>query len=138
LGNLSYSEITIIKDTIGPLITINSPIENELFGKTSPEFDITVIESNIDLMWYTLDDGLTNISLSLLNGIIDQSEWNKHSNGPINLKFYILDKAGQVAFAEVTVIKEIRAPIIIINSLFILLAIASFISMILIKRKFNS
>ncbi|MHA2430286.1 MAG: hypothetical protein ACXACC_04540 [Promethearchaeota archaeon] len=137
LGNSSYSEITINKDTIEPLITINSPLENELFGKTSPEFDITVIESNIDLIWYTLDDGETNISHSLLNGIIDQLEWNKHGNGPINILFYVLDKAGNVAFAEVTVIKEISAPIIIINSLFILLAIASFISMILIKRKFK-
>ncbi|MFX1358713.1 MAG: hypothetical protein ACFE8T_00085 [Promethearchaeota archaeon] len=229
LGNSSYSEITINKDTIEPLITINSPLENELFGKTSPEFDITVIESNIDLMWYTLDDGITNISNSLLNGIIDQSEWNKYGNGtinlrfyvldkagnvafaevtvikdlinptvtiispnenevfgnkppifeitiiesnldsiwytldngltniplfsntgtidqtewnkygngPINILFYVLDKAGNVAFAEVTVIKEISAPIIIINSLFILLAIASFISMIPIRRKFK-
>ncbi|MFX0178974.1 MAG: hypothetical protein ACFE78_02220 [Candidatus Hodarchaeota archaeon] len=115
LGNSSYSEVTIKKDTIVPLITINSPYENQLFGKASPEFDLTVIESNIDLMWYTLDDGLTNISHSLLNGIIDQSEWNKRDNGAINLRFYVLDKAGNVAFAEVTVIKEVSDPIIIIN-----------------------
>ncbi len=115
LGNSSYSDVTIKKDTVLPLITIDSPFENELFGKLAPEFNLTIIEPNIDLMWYTLDYGITNITHTLFNGTINQSEWNKIGNGTADIRFYVLDKAGNAAFADVTIRKEISDPIVIIN-----------------------
>lgn len=115
LGNSSYSDVTIKKDTTLPIITIDSPFENEMFGKPAPEFNLTILESNIDLMWYTLDYGVTNITHTLFNETINQSEWNKIGNGTVDIRFYVLDKAGNTAFADVTIRKEISDPIVIIN-----------------------
>jgi len=116
LGNSSYSDVTIKKDTALPLITIDSPLGNELFGKPAPNFNITIIEPNIDLMWYTLDYGATNITHVLFNGTINQSEWNKMGNGTVDIRFYVLDKAGNAAYADITVRKDIIDPIVIINN----------------------
>jgi len=116
LGNSSYSDVTLKKDTTPPLITIDSPLENEVFGKPAPKFNLTIVESNIDLMWYTLDYGVINITHVLFNGTINQSEWNKIGNGTADIRFYVLDEAGNIAFADVTVRKEISDPIVIINA----------------------
>ena len=115
-GNESSKEVMVRKDIIEPVISINSPSENEMFGKPAPKFNLTIIESNIDLMWYTLDYGVTNITYTLFNGTINQSEWNKIGNGTVDIRFYVLDRAGNAVFADVTVRKEISDPIVIINA----------------------
>ncbi|MFW9896637.1 MAG: hypothetical protein ACFFD7_12600, partial [Candidatus Thorarchaeota archaeon] len=94
LGNESYSEVSIYKDTTLPIITINSPIESEIFGTPAPNFDLTVTELNIDEMWYTIDNGMNNISFSGTIGTIDQTEWNKKGNGTLIIQFYAKDKGG--------------------------------------------
>jgi len=115
LGNSSYTDVIIKKDTLLPLITIDSPLENEVFGKLAPNFNLTITEPNIDLMWYTLDYGVTNITHALFDGTINQAEWNKKGNGTVDIRFYVLDKAGNEAYEDIIVRKEISDPIIIIS-----------------------
>jgi len=116
LGNIAFSEVIIIKDTIQPVITINSPGSHNIFGNTSPSFDLSIVETNLDLVWYTLDGGITNISVSSLSGTIDQTEWNKLGNGTVTIQFYASDLAGFIGFSQVVVLRDIIAPIISINS----------------------
>ena len=114
-GNKGFAEIIVRKDINIPLITINSPITTDILGLQPPQYDISVVEPNIDAMWYTLDSGAFNVTFSSLTGTIDQTEWNKFGDGIINIRFYIRDEGGNEAFAEVSVNKDLIAPIITIN-----------------------
>jgi len=116
LGNSSYSEVTIKKDTTQPLITIDSPLEYELFGWLSPSFDLSVVELNISSMWYSLDGGSTNITSQELTGTINQNEWDKYGNGTVSINFYVKDEAENEGSVQVTIRKETIPPLITINS----------------------
>jgi len=115
-GNVDYSDVNTVKDLTLPIVLINSPTPFELFGKLSPTFDITVTESNPDVMWYTLDSGITNITFGSLTGTIDQVEWNKQGNGTVTIMFYARDEGGNEGYAEITVRKDISDPIVSIIS----------------------
>jgi hypothetical protein len=116
LGNLTYSDVNFTKDTVAPIITINSPINYEKFGKMSPSFDISIIEPYLDTMWYTIDSGVTNISISSFTGTIDQIEWDKLENGTVSITFYADDESTNIGFASVIIEKEITPPEITIIS----------------------
>jgi hypothetical protein len=116
LGNIAFLHTLITKDTIQPVIIINSPNAYELTGGLPPSFDISITEPNLDSMWYTLDDGATNISLFSLSSTIDQIEWNKLGNGTLIIKFYANDSVGHIGFSQVTILKDIIEPLISINS----------------------
>ena len=114
-GNVDFSEVIVVKDLISPIVSINLPFLNEVFGIIPPNFDIAVIEVNPDLMWYTLDSGVTNITFGSLTGAIDQTEWDKQGNGTVTVKFYARDEGGNEGFAVVIVRKDIDTPLITIN-----------------------
>jgi len=103
-------------DLINPIITINFPGLNDLFGSGAPSYDITVIELNLNTMWYTLDWGLINTSITEPTGTIDQTIWNSRPNGTVDIRFYADDIAGNVGFEEVTVRKDILPPQITITN----------------------
>jgi hypothetical protein len=102
-------------DDSPPDIIINSPISNELFGTTAPYFNVEIYDANLDSMWYTLDNGLTNTTFTT-NGTINQSAWDALPDGNIIIKFYSNDSAGNIGFDEVSVVKDATAPTIVINS----------------------
>ncbi len=116
LGNVDFSEVIVVKDLISPIVSINSPSVNELFGSIPPDFNLTVIESNLESMWFTLDSGATNITFGSLIGTIDQIEWNKQGNGTVTIIFYARDEGGNEGFAEIIVRKDINFPLITINA----------------------
>jgi len=90
-----------------PEIIIYSPGQNALFGSVAPNFEIAINGSYLDTTWYTLDDGITNITFSGLTGTIDQEEWDKQDVGNITIQFYVNDTFGEKAYAEVIVRKEL-------------------------------
>ena len=116
MGNTDYTEVLVTKDLIDPIVSIISPSENEVFGADAPSFDISVTESNLDIMWYTLDGGLINTTFSSLTGTISQTEWDKKSTEDVIIRFYARDEAGNEDYADVIVSKDISIPIITINS----------------------
>ncbi|MHA2282551.1 MAG: hypothetical protein ACXAC5_17055 [Promethearchaeota archaeon] len=116
LGNVGFSEVYVYKDVIAPIILINSPNPNELFGVSAPSFNVEIIDSSgINTRWYTIDDGLTNITFTS-NGTINQVLWNFLGNGTVSIKFYARDSLGNEGFSEVIVRKDIDPPSIIINN----------------------
>ncbi|MBY8999854.1 MAG: right-handed parallel beta-helix repeat-containing protein [Candidatus Heimdallarchaeota archaeon] len=104
-----------IWDDTAPIITINSPNLNDVFGFNAPNFDVTIIEPNLDETWYTLDNGLHNYTFEEIR-TIDQSAWDVAPSGSITLTFYARDKIGSIGSAEVIIIKDVQAPTITINS----------------------
>jgi len=101
----------VVKDTVSPQITINTPLENEFSGVLAPDFELSIEESNLNSTWYTIDDGITNITFSGSLGTIDQTEWEKiSSSGSVTIRFYANDTSGLLGFAHVIVYKDIDAP----------------------------
>ncbi|MFX1233530.1 MAG: DUF2341 domain-containing protein [Promethearchaeota archaeon] len=116
LGNIGFSGVLVYKDIIAPTVVINTPNPYDLFGAIAPNFNIDTIDSSsISLRWYTLDDGITNITCGT-TGQINQVLWNFQGNGTVSIKFYATDVLGNEGFSEVTVRKDIDPPSIIINN----------------------
>ncbi|KKL04643.1 hypothetical protein LCGC14_2614010, partial [marine sediment metagenome] len=114
-GDIISGRVTIKKDTTIPQISINSPHPNQLFGNLTLDFDINIIEDNLNSTWFTLNDGLKN-KFSGTNGTISQEVWDLCENGTVSIKFYANDSVGNSAFDEVIVRKETSFPLITIIS----------------------
>jgi len=116
IGNEGFSEVSVYKDIIAPTILINSPGVFDLFGINAPSFNVEIVDSSgINLRWYTIDNGLTNITFTS-NGTINQGLWSLQGNGTITIKFFATDLKGNLGFSEVVVRKDIDPPSVIINN----------------------
>jgi hypothetical protein len=116
VGTMYQSDIRYFITAYPPVIHIFQPYQFEIFGELPPEFNIAIIDSNFEESWYTLDNGATNISFTGSTGTINQTEWDKYSDGPVIIRFYANDTTGRESFEEVSVVKDISAPIIGIDS----------------------
>jgi len=101
-------------DDIPPVIKIISPLHDSVFSLDAPNYQITIGELNLDSIWYTLDGGITNYTITGLTGMFDQLAWEALSEGSLTIKFYANDTAGNIGSAAVTVEKDISAPVITI------------------------
>jgi len=99
-----------------PIISIISPLGNEVFGHNSPEYSLS-IEGVPDTMWYIIEGIIGIFSITELTGTVNQSEWEKKGHGEmITLSFYANDSLGYLGFKEVIIWKDLVAPKITINS----------------------
>ncbi len=114
-GNIGFSEVAIRKDINVPTIAINNPDNNDVIGAIAPNFDLSIEEPHLDYSWYSLNGG-NNITFTGLTGTINQVLWDALSEGNIIIKFYANDSAGNIGFAEVTIRKDVNAPVIAINN----------------------
>ena len=89
-----------------PIITIHSPSGGSRFGSTAPSFNVEIVDIYIVEIWYTLDGGLHNYTFTS-NGKINQIVWDALPEGSVTITFYAIDMAGNEAFEEVTVIKDV-------------------------------
>ena len=112
LGTMYQSEISYFEiDTSPPIITINNPEHFQFFGVISPQlFNISIEESNLISMWYSVDNGITNITITELTGTINQTEWNKLGNGTVTFNFYAADSGGYIGHNEIKTRKDINNP----------------------------
>ena len=114
-GNIGFTDVIIRKDKIDPSITIITPKSNEIFGRITPNFSILINDTNLDKIWYTMDEGATNILITEFTGTINQTEWDKIGNGFVTLQFFANDTMGKTEFANVKIEKDTIAPVIEIN-----------------------
>jgi len=114
-GNLESAEVNIIKDTQAPIIIVNSPIADDIFGTFAPNFNVRITDDSLNATWYTLDGGLNNYTFTG-NGTINPAAWAALLDGPVTITFYANDTFGRLGSAEVNIIKDTQAPIIIVNS----------------------
>jgi hypothetical protein len=130
-GNVGSASVLVEKDIDDPIITINTP-NNNIETTPAPSFDLTIVETNLDTIWYTLDDGITNIICGT-SGTIDQTIWGNLVDGTYTLKFYANDTAGNLGSSEVTVKKKPSIPSYDI----LLLSFIALISITIIIWKFR-
>jgi len=114
-GRLGYAEVIVQTDMTIPVITINSPKLNYSFGTLAPDFDLTIDEINLDLIWYTIEGGATKFFITGLNGTINQEMWNSRPNGLNTLRFSANDTVANLGFTEIIIEKDAADPIITIS-----------------------
>ena len=105
-GNIGSAEVTVVKDTTGPIIVINSPSTGSEFGVSAPAFIITITDDHLDSVWYSLDGGLTNFVITT-NATIDLTAWSALPEGSVTITFYANDTLGHLTFEAVTITKSI-------------------------------
>ncbi len=106
----SYDDMCLVKYNSAPKIKINTPIQNNYYSIIAPNFEISILDSELDTTWYTLDEGTTNIIFSGSIGNISQAEWDKKGEGLITINFHANDSIGLEGTSGVSVYKDITAP----------------------------
>ncbi|MFX1437803.1 MAG: hypothetical protein ACFFAA_11505 [Promethearchaeota archaeon] len=94
-------------DDSDPIINIIKPQNNQTFGRNAPSYNISIIEPNLDKIWYSLDGGLTNVTITSLNGTINQTLWDSAPQGIITIRFFANDTNGYFSYKDVIVNKKI-------------------------------
>jgi len=115
VGNLGSDLVPISKDITAPDITINKPNPYDIFGKIVPNGNIDVEDPNLDSIWYELFNGTKNIIDYTWNGFIEQSIWDEFKSDILTIRFYANDTLGNTRFLDITIIKDVAPPDIIIN-----------------------
>ncbi len=114
-GNVNSSSVTVIRDTGGPTIHINSPSAYDVFAYTEPAFNVEIRDFLLNTTWYTLDGGLTKFIFTS-NGSLNSDEWDNALDGLVSIAFYANDTLGHTNSASVTVYKDTIFPNIWITS----------------------
>jgi len=141
LGKEGYTELTVFKDIENPEITINNPIQGDKIGDDTPNYDISILEPNLEAIWYTIDGGITNYTIYQDFGNINQAAWDEALYGYITIRFYAKDRVGNIGYSEVVVEKVERGENEIPCELRILISVISggavigVASLLLIRRK---
>ncbi len=135
VGNTNSSEVIVRKDAYIPDIIINSPLDDQKFGRTSPDYNISIIEEDLASMWYTIEGIAGTFPFTGLTGTINQDAWDDAPEGEITITFYAIDGAGNTGSESVVVIKSIPSkPPIPGYNLFFLLSILSIVAILLSKK----
>jgi len=143
LNNIGQAEVMVRKDIIKPIIAIIGPNNAEEFEFT-PIYEITISETNLLEYWYTIDGGAHNYTITELVGTIDSGAWNSTSAGPITIRFYANDSAGNIGTSFVIVVKITSEtlpptpPGIPGYDLYLLIGVLTAISALLIRKRLKS
>jgi len=105
------NNVYLFKIAFLPHIAINLPILNQIYGSNAPEFNITTyILSPINTTWYTIDGGITNITIYSNQGSLNQVAWDNISHGSASLNFYANDSFGRIGYSTIVIYKDLNAP----------------------------
>lgn len=106
-----------VLDITPPRIQLH-PLWDDLFGENAPTFTIDDIidDSTIVSIWYTINDGLTNHTLTNFTETVNQSDWDAQNDGIITIWVYAEDIRGNIGRRGRIVKKDTTAPIITINA----------------------
>lgn len=106
-GNLGYASVDIVKDSQGPVILINSPTDNNVYGVNAPSYDVTITDDHLSQMWYSIDDGANLYYFTESTGSINQTTWEALAQGEITITFYAVDTLGHSTSESVVIVKSI-------------------------------
>jgi len=104
---MNFSSVKVRKDAYAPKIIIHAPIDNVEFGSTAPNFNVSIIESDLAFMWYVFEGDTTQYPFSDQLGSINQEAWTNLTEGEIQITFYAQDKAGNIGSKSVKIIKNL-------------------------------
>jgi len=116
LGKIYTSNLILRKDIEPPVISIISPEERNIYGKIAPSFQIEYNHSDTHSVWYSLDGGQTNYTISSLLDNFNSTAWSNVPNGSVIVKFFINDTTGNQFSEDIMIYKDIIAPLLSIKS----------------------
>lgn len=102
--NEASKSVTVVKDIVNPTIYIIAPMTGTIINTTTLNFIVEIYDDHLDTMWYTINSGATKYFFTN-NGTIQG--WLNYPNGPITIRFYANDTAGNVESEHTTVIKDL-------------------------------
>ncbi len=140
-GAVNY-DMVLVKygpDIYDPIVSINSPSPDDKFGDEAPDYNILIVEPNLESMWYTIDGGITNYTIYQLSGTINQSAWDVVPYGSITFEFFAKDLAENIGHSGVVVqkVKKKEEPAIPGYNLLFLISAISIITVISLKKKYK-
>jgi len=97
-------------DTSQPVISILDPLADQYFGVNAPTFNFIIQGVHLDEMWYTIDGGITNITISSNQGSLNQITWDTISHGFVSLTFYASDSFGRTGYDTIFIYKDLIGP----------------------------
>lgn len=109
-GQTSSDSVTIVKDVDVPIISIIEPHSGQTYYSDPPNYEITVIEPNIESMWYTFGNDTIITNFYSVTGSIDQAIWDIIPPGDVTFKFYVQDEVGNTNYEEITITKKSGSP----------------------------
>ncbi len=140
-GDQRFKEVTIVKDSQAPSITIVNPIINQVFGSTAPSFIVEIFDTHLDQMWYTLGSTSTKHFFTTNSSIV-QSAWDVLAQGTVTITFYANDTIGHENSASVNIIKNVPplsgtlgTPGIPGYNFYVIVGLVGTISIIIIRRR---
>ncbi len=144
-ARVGVAEVSVEKDITEPRINIRSPSQNREFVDQVPYYSITIEEPNLDSIWYTIDGGVNNYTITPPQGwesdrethgdTINQEAWDAALYGTITIRIYANDTMGNIGHSEVDVEKVKPKPSRIPGyNLFFLLGILSLVSILISKK----
>ncbi|MBD3256370.1 MAG: hypothetical protein GF383_14830, partial [Candidatus Lokiarchaeota archaeon] len=104
-GNLALYNLSVNKDIAAPSIYIVAPFNDVRFPTVPPEFNLTIVEGNLNKTWYTLNNGEMKYFFIEFNGTINQTAWEDLPDGTVIITFYANDSLGNEYSKDVSVIK---------------------------------
>ncbi|MFX1308065.1 MAG: purple acid phosphatase family protein [Promethearchaeota archaeon] len=120
-GIYLIDNLTVLKK--GAYVNIHTPTTDQLFGKNSPSFNVTVDKVKLkptwftlNTTWYSIDEGKTNFTYAGEIGTINQTAWDLHLNDTVIINFYANDSIGNIEYNSVMVRKDFIPPNISIIS----------------------
>ncbi len=131
-GNLNFSQVMVRKDAILPQITNYSPLSNEYFGHDAPQYNISIIEEDLNSTWYVVGGEI--FSINTWDGTIEQTKWDSLGEGVINITFYAQDNAGNIGYTSVLVNKSLPSTAIYGFNLIIMFGVVSLVSIFLLRK----
>jgi len=96
-GCQGYAEVYVQKDITAPNLLIIEPDSGDKFPYNPPIFNIQVTDIYLDSIWYTLNGGITNFTITGFSPIgvndlwetTDETFWNGLPNGNILVEIYV-------------------------------------------------
>jgi len=112
-GNVGYSNVTVIKETSAPTISILSPSGDASVEVTAPNYSLNITTIGINATWYRIWDGTSwtiNYTYNETAGTINQTIWTSiwtplSHEDVIVIQFFVNDSIGREANATVQVKK---------------------------------
>lgn len=91
-GRVNSSAMTFFVDTVYPLISVSAPVNNSFSTNTALDLNYTITEANPDTCWYSLNNGVTNTSITCgtnltgpwVEGVNNIFSWINDTVGNIN------------------------------------------------------
>ena len=108
----NFSNFFTIYDASSPNIIIHEPDNYSITSQTPPNFNIEILELNLEEVWYQLQNDTFLTDIYSWEGQIEQNVWDQIGNGTIQVHIYANDSNGNLGYEKFVLYKDILSPLI--------------------------